>query len=301
MTNVWQQKASKGGDGAGFAKAPPGNHPARLVAIVDMGTQWSDGFQGAAGKWRRTAYFVWELVTKPVEGQPGRNTLIACDLTLSLVEKAKLRKWVEARTGRAIPDGGAFDISSELGQPCLLNVVMKGEYPKIDNVSGVPDGMTVAAAKTTPLLFQLDPAHPEQIDVLPDWLPWFYGAPVGDKIKESKELAGDTHKPAAGPPAVPPTPDISPNPGTGTGGLRPPPRQPVPATKPEPADDSQWSVHTGGGPADWHQMSGAEVRALLALRCAEPGFLDRVHLTPEGADEDARSWRDHGFRDQIPF
>src|SRR5687768_1016144 len=121
----WSMTANKGGGGS--VKAPAGNHRAVLVGIFDMGRQWQDGFQGAEGKWQHRAYFVWELVDEPIAGT-AKNHVIGIDLTLSLNEKAKLRKWIEARTGKAIPDGTPFDPTTELGQPCMLNVVMKGDY-----------------------------------------------------------------------------------------------------------------------------------------------------------------------------
>src|SRR5688572_12457251 len=129
MTTAFQVKATKGE--GGYEKAPPGNHPAVLVAVVDMGTQESE-YAGET-KLQHRVYMVWELVTKKMTGV-DRNHAIGIDLTLSLNEKAKLRKWVEARTGRPIPEGGEYDVTKELGQPCLLNVVEKNGYPKVEGV-----------------------------------------------------------------------------------------------------------------------------------------------------------------------
>ena len=92
-------KASSGQGGA-TERAPAGNHPAACVAIIDMGTQWNDGFQGAPGSWSHRAYFVWELVSKKVTGYKDRNHVIAIDLNWSMHEKAKLREFVQARLGR---------------------------------------------------------------------------------------------------------------------------------------------------------------------------------------------------------
>lgn len=58
----FQLKANKGGGGNGGEQVPPGNHPAVLVALIDMGTQ-HDEYQGKAS-WRCNVLLVWELPTK---------------------------------------------------------------------------------------------------------------------------------------------------------------------------------------------------------------------------------------------
>jgi len=182
--SMWKQKASKGGggDGEGIDRPPPGNHPAVLVAIIDMGTQDTD-FQGKPGKAHR-AYFVWELVTRKVAGTKGTNHLIGIDLTVSLNENAKLRKWVEARKNKRMPDGYEYDISKELGQPCLLNVTLnKREYPVVSGMSAVPDGLSIPGPQRKPFLWGLD----DDTDDLPDWLPWLYGRKIADHIADCHE------------------------------------------------------------------------------------------------------------------
>lgn len=192
MSDEWIVKPG----GGNFEKAPPGNHPAVLVAIVDMGHQWVDGFQGAAGKYQHRAYFVWELVTKKQQGMKDRNILIATDLTLSFDERAKLAQWVAARTGKAVT--GDYNIALEVGQPCLLNVVDNNGYPKIKGVSGVPDGLTVPAPQNKPFIWKLTKDRHGKLNELPDWLPYHYGRPLAEVIAGCKEIAGDTHKAHAG-------------------------------------------------------------------------------------------------------
>ena len=182
--SVWNQTAKKGGD-AQFEKSPPGNHPAVLVAIIDMGTQINE-YQGTETCQRR-AFFVWELVTKKMSGTKAVNHLIGIDLTVSLNEKAKLRKWVEARQGRHIPEGGEYDITKELGQSCLLNIVEKNGYPKIDGVSAVPDGLSVPTAQRELFLCSLD-EFTSGAKTLPEWVPYLYGEPLADHIKRCEEL-----------------------------------------------------------------------------------------------------------------
>lgn len=198
--SAWTQKANKN-SGEGFEKAPPGNHPAVLVAMIDMGTQ-EENFQGQT-KWQHRAFFVYELVNERMKTVPARNHVIAIDLTVSLNEKAKLRKWIEARTGKSIPDGVEYDISQEVGQPCLLNVVMKGDFPKIESVSSVPKGMTVPAPQNTPTTLSLDEIRNGA--KVPDWIPWLYGERLDDVIKRCQEFAEGGSEPRPAAPSAPPS------------------------------------------------------------------------------------------------
>lgn len=180
-------KATAGKGGGTTERAPAGNHPAVLVAIIDLGEQWNDGYQGAPGSWQHRAYFVWELVTKKQTGFKDRNHVIAIDLTWSMNEKAKLRLWIEARTGRKIPDGESFDILTELGKECLLNVVMNGDYPKIAGLSAIPEGFTIPPALLKPVAWELDEKN---LGAIPEWCPWLYGTSIPDVVRQSKELGG---------------------------------------------------------------------------------------------------------------
>lgn len=191
----WTATANKS-EGGGYEKAPAGNHPAVLVGLIDLGEQWKEPFSAAPdpktgkvpkAKWQRQVYYVYELVTKKRTNMDA-NHLIAIDLTFSMHEKSKMRLWAEARTGRAIPDGAVYDITQELGQPVLLNVKMKGDWPKIEGVSGVPDGFPVPDPKTKPVAWKLDPA---KLDEIPAWVPYLYGEKIADVVRRSKQIAGD--------------------------------------------------------------------------------------------------------------
>lgn len=190
--SVWTQKASSKGTGDGFEKAPPGNHQAVLVAIVDMGTQLNE--YGGKQNWQRRAYFVWELVTEKMSGTKDRNHLVAIDLTVSLNEKAKLRKWIEARNGKKMPEGADYDIRKELGKPCLLNVVHNASgFPKIEGMSAVPKGLQVPAPQNPAFTWSLEDYEQEGTIDLPEWVEshWLYGEPISEHIKRCKELNPD--------------------------------------------------------------------------------------------------------------
>lgn len=183
--SAWAMTASKSG-GGGAVKAPAGNHLAVLVGIFDMGHQLDD-FDPLKSKWQHRAFFVWELVGEPIAGA-SKNHVIGIDLTLSLNEKAKLRKWVEARTGKPIPDGTTFDPTTELGQPCFLNVIEKNGYPKVEGVAAVPKGIPVPKASYPLVAVTLDEFLAKT--PIPEWVPYLYGSPLADHISAAREIGG---------------------------------------------------------------------------------------------------------------
>lgn len=193
----WDLKATEGKAGA-TERPPAGNHLAVLVGIFDMGSQWQEAFAAdEPGYYQRRAFFVWELVGVKVSGTT-KNHVIGMDLTLSMNDKAKLRKFVEARTGKKFPEGAAFNPTTELGQPCLLNVVLKDKYPRVEGVAGLPDALKAIPVTPTyePTAVSLDEFQ-SGAKVIPDWCPWFYGNPLADHINACKEIGKDKPKPRA--------------------------------------------------------------------------------------------------------
>ena len=69
MSVFKQTAASSGGD---YENAPVGNHPAVLVAMIDIGTHEED-YQGAK-KQTRKIYLAWELVDE--KKADGKNHVI---------------------------------------------------------------------------------------------------------------------------------------------------------------------------------------------------------------------------------
>lgn len=174
----WKAKAAKGGSGD-FEKAPPGNHPAVLIGLIGMGIQENE-FGGEKTRQRR-AMFVWELVTE--KNKAGGSFIIGIDLTVSLNEKAKLRQWIEARTGKPMPEGHEYDLSKELGKPCMLNVTEKNGYPKVAGMAAVPKGFTVPAPTRQPFIWDVDQIDANGHFELPSWVPYLYGEPLSEHIK----------------------------------------------------------------------------------------------------------------------
>jgi hypothetical protein len=186
MSSSWNQKVNSG-KGEGFEKAPIGNHPAVLVAIIDMGKQEQE--YGGNVTYPHRAFFVWELVTEKMSGTKERNHLIGIDLTVSLNEKAKLRQWIEARVGKKMPDDAEYDISKELGQKCLLDVIAnKKGYPVVNGMKAVPKGLAFPAHQNAPIAITLDDFKTGAVTI-PDWVPYLYGEHLADVIRRCEELS----------------------------------------------------------------------------------------------------------------
>lgn len=175
-------------------KAPPGNHAAVLVAIIDLGTQRQKGFQGEPDWDARKLFWVWELVGKKKTGS-SETHVIGLDITLSGGEKAKLRQFVEARTGRPMPAG--FKVADELGKPCMLNVKLKNEkYPNVSGVAAWPSDLGIPEPKPSyPLVaISLEDWRASGWDTarIPAWVPWMYGEELATVVRRSKEYQADT-------------------------------------------------------------------------------------------------------------
>ena len=142
---------SSGGD---FLPPPAGTHVATCYRLVDLGTQVTE-FQGESKK-QHKIMLSWELPDELMEN--GQPFSIHQRYTLSMHEKATLRKHLEAWRGRAFNDdeAGKFDISSILGKACFLSIIhaTKGDrtYANISGVSKLAKG-TPAPAPINPRTF----------------------------------------------------------------------------------------------------------------------------------------------------
>lgn len=151
------------------------NHPAVLVAIVDLGTHM-ESFQGADPKPTRKVLFVWELVTEKLSGTTN-NHVIGRVFTLSFHKKSGLMAMLTSWKGEELPEGFEVDLEVLLGKKCMLSVVhvksKDGEktYANVGTISKVPKGLTVPERQHEPILWTL--ANDEEPPAV-DWLPWVY-------------------------------------------------------------------------------------------------------------------------------
>jgi hypothetical protein len=194
IANPFEMRTPAAGEGSKFENPPEGNHPGRLVAIVDLGSH-ADNFN--PGKFKRQCFLVWELVGVQMTGMKDTNHLIGERYTFSLNEKAKLRGMIDTWRGKKLKDGEPFDVRKLLGQPCLVGVIENEskdgskKYANLGSVSKLPTGMTVGEPQHKPVAWHIGCGED-----LPSWLPYCYGQQVKDIIAGSKEAIASRGGPA---------------------------------------------------------------------------------------------------------
>ena len=162
-----------------YAPAPAGNHFARCVQMIDMGTH-ANKFDATKPDQRKVR-LTFELPTEQREFKDGdglKPHLVSKKFTLTMHEKGSLRGFLQAWRGKdfTADEAKRFDVSVLLGKCCLLNIIheSKGEktYANIASVSPLVKGMTEPAQLTPSLEFSLDRASFDEMvyDSLPDFL-----------------------------------------------------------------------------------------------------------------------------------
>lgn len=107
------------GDSTTFTPAPEGVHQAVCVDVVDQGMHESV-WEGVARKLHKVA-ISWQIGEMRDDGKPY---LVSKWYTLSLHEKASLRKELESWRGRPFTEAELkkFDVESVVGVNALLNI-----------------------------------------------------------------------------------------------------------------------------------------------------------------------------------
>lgn len=129
---------------------PQGNYVARCYQMIEIGTVKED-YKGTP-KENLKVRIGWELPTEQRvfdEAKGEQPMVISAEYTLSMGDKANLRKVLESWRGKAFTEdeAKAFDITKLLGVPCLLNVIHKTSedgsktYANIASASPLPKGI----------------------------------------------------------------------------------------------------------------------------------------------------------------
>ena len=139
--------AKQTSSGSDFKLPPAGSFLARLYRIIDIGTQTTEWM--GKKKMQRKIIAMFELHGEDNDGQPlqtaeGKPLIVSKRYTLSLDEKATLRKDLEAWRGKAFTqeelDG--FNLEVLLGKCCMVSITHSTydgkEYANIDGISQVP-------------------------------------------------------------------------------------------------------------------------------------------------------------------
>lgn len=173
--------------GSNYTPVPAGTYAARCFSMIHIGTVTETimGEEKTLNKVRIT----WELPTetKVFKEENGEQPyVVSKEFTLSMHEKATLRKFLESWRGKGFSEDEAksFDISVLLGKGCMLSVIHKTSksqktYAEISSVTSVPKGMTVPPQVNPNYEFNYDPFDEVKFNALPDFLK--------DKIKSSRE------------------------------------------------------------------------------------------------------------------
>lgn len=140
--------AKSSGDGQSFDPAPAGAHRAVCVDVIDRGildVTW----QGQTKKQHKVD-LAWQI---DEAREDGKRFLVFKRYTLSLNEKAALRKDLESWRGRAFTreEEMGFDVEAVIGKSCLLNVAQnrKGDrtYANVVSVMPLMKGMGAMVAE----------------------------------------------------------------------------------------------------------------------------------------------------------
>jgi hypothetical protein len=165
--------------GTTYEPVPAGTYIARCFSMVHIGTVM-ETFQGES-KLQNKVRLTWELPLelKVFNEERGEQPYtLGKEFTLSLNEKATLRKFLESWRGKAFTEDEAksFDISVLLGKPCMLNVIHKVSqkngktYAEIASVSPMMKGMNCPDQISDTFIFGYDPYEQWRFDSLPDYL-----------------------------------------------------------------------------------------------------------------------------------
>lgn len=136
----------------------------------------------------------FELVGQTVEIDGVQQPrVLGRTFNIAKSQNSGLRKFLGSWLGKSLTDDEymGFDTNSLLGKAAMLNVVLNdtGEYANIDSIMGLPVGMPVPEATTTPYWFDMDDGFDQAaFEKLPEW--------AQEKIKKStqwqKEFAPKT-------------------------------------------------------------------------------------------------------------
>ncbi len=155
--------------GGDFQQAPIGNHVARCIRLIDLGTQHGE-YQGTPNV-RNQVLITWELCEEKMTD--GKPFIVSHFYTNSLNEKATLRGHLEAWRGRAFSQDELrkFDLSSILGAPAMVNVIHndKGKA-RVSAVAKLPKGMKAPEPANKPSAFWIDEWDQAAFDGLPKGL-----------------------------------------------------------------------------------------------------------------------------------
>lgn len=164
--------------GGNFTPVPAGTYAARCFSMVHIGTITENvkGIDKVMNKVRIS----WELPTELKEFKEGEGEkpyVVSKDFTLSLFEKATLRKFLDSWRGKGLTEDEAksFDVSRLLGVPCMLAIAHKTSaggklYAEVTSVSPVMKGLTVPPQINSTFVLDYDNFSFDAFNTLPEFI-----------------------------------------------------------------------------------------------------------------------------------
>lgn len=174
--------------GGNYVLMPAGNHIARCFSMIQIGTIIEQtGIY--AGKEAHKVNLTWETPDEQHDFGKGLQPFsISKEFTLSMHEKATLRKILESWRGKSFTEEEAksFDVTKLLGKSCMLSVIHKttgsGKVrAEISSVATLPKGFECPTQVNKSQVLSFDAWDQTIFDALPEYL--------RNKIKGSKEYA----------------------------------------------------------------------------------------------------------------
>lgn len=170
-----------------FILVPAGTYIARCYSMIHIGTI-TENYMGESKELNKVR-ITWELPTelKVFKEENGEQPYsISKEFTLSMHEKANLRKFLESWRGKGFTDEEvkSFDVAKLLGKSCLISIIHKtskqgNPYAVISSCSTLPKGMLCPNQINPSFEFSWENFDQDKFDSLPDWLK--------DKMKTSNQ------------------------------------------------------------------------------------------------------------------
>ncbi len=169
-----------------YEQIKAGTHIGRLYQILHLGTQDVEWQGEIKQQYKIRLSFEFPTQTKVFkEGEPAKPMVLSQEYTLSMGEKANLRKIVEGMIGTSLQEKEAesFDIESLLGQACLVSVKHKESkgkmYANIATTAPLMEGQVAPAQVNESKVFGFLNWNQEVFDKLPKF--------IQEKIQASPE------------------------------------------------------------------------------------------------------------------
>lgn len=188
--------------GGNIDPCPAGNHIARCISVIDLGTQTTE-YNGET-RHAHQVRIIWELPLeqKVFKEEKGKQPyIISRTYTLSLGKKATLRADLVSWRGKEFTEDElrGFNLENILGAYCMLNIVHKQErndtYANVSSVASIPKGMSKPEGINPTTFFSLEEYDDNVFQSLPD--------KTKEKIQKSPEfqnLGNPNHSEASPPP-----------------------------------------------------------------------------------------------------